>query len=148
MHYLSRELLDTLYLLHTCRCRPGPQDGECDGDDAGGDEDAGEVVGPGEVEVDGPAEEAERDGEEGAEDDAPVLVVEQALLVLLVLLVHRARVVRLHQAVHLGPGHTVKLRKMCEFHIKTLSLFLRVVCTGRRLFDVRILGDKSPREVA
>ena len=121
------------YSLHTGCRRPGPQDGECDGDDAGCDEDTGEVVGPGEVEVDGPAEEAERDGEEGAEDDAPVLVVEQALLVLFVLLVHRARVVRLHQAVHLGTGHTVQLRKMCEFHIKTLSLLLQVVCTGPTL---------------
>ena len=93
----------------TSRGCPGPQDGESDRDDTRRDEDSGEVVGPGQVEVDGPAEEAERDGEEGAEDDAPVLVVEQALLVLLVLLVHRARVVRLHEALHFGPGGGVQL---------------------------------------
>merc|ERR1719370_2000175 len=42
------------------------------------------LVCPGKVEVNCPAEEAEGDGEEGAEDDAPVFVVEQVLLVLLV----------------------------------------------------------------
>merc|ERR1740123_2540087 len=73
-----------------------PQDGHGDGYHGGGDEDAGEVVGPGEVEVDGPAEEAEGDGEESAEDDAPVLVVEQRLLVFLVVSMGDTGVVRLY----------------------------------------------------
>ena len=35
---------------------------------------------PSQVQVDRPAEQAQRDGEEGAQDDAPVLVVQQLLL--------------------------------------------------------------------
>ena len=88
----------------------GPQDGDCDGDDRGGDEDAGEVVGPGEVEVDSPAEQAEGDGEEGGDDDAPVLVVEQVLLILFVVLVDGAGVVRLHDVLALGSDHGVLLQ--------------------------------------
>ena len=89
---------------------PGPQDGDRDGEDAGGDEDAGEVVGPGQVEVDSPAEQTEGDGEEGEGDDAPVLVVEEMLLVLLVLLVDRAGVVRLHHAAALSSHHQILLK--------------------------------------
>ena len=85
-----------------------PQDGDSDGDHGGGNHDAGEVVGPGQVEVDSPAEEAERDGEEGAEDDAPVLVVEQVLLVLLVGPVDGAGVVRLDHPLSVGPGQVVR----------------------------------------
>jgi len=43
-------------------------------------EDAGEVVGPGEVEIDGVADDAERHGEEGGQEDGPVLVGQQMLL--------------------------------------------------------------------
>ena len=95
---------------HTSCRRPGPQNGERDWDDARRQEDSSEIVGPGEVEVDGPTEEAERDGEKRAEDDAPVLVVEEALLVLFVLLVDRARIMGLHKTIYFGPGNTVQLQ--------------------------------------
>ena len=96
-------------VFYTSGSGSGPEDGQGDGDDARGDEDPGEVVGPGQVEVDGPAEETEWDGEECTEHDAPVLVVEEVLLVLLVVLVGRAGVVGLHQALGLGSGNAVEL---------------------------------------
>ena len=69
-----------------------------------------EVVGPCKVEVDGPAEQAEWDAEERADDDAPVLVVEQVLLVLFVLGVHRTGVVWLDDAIALGSDKGIRLR--------------------------------------
>ena len=48
--------------------------------------------------------------EEGANNDAPVLVVEEVLLVLLVLAVHTAGVVRLHDTLRLGTGQGIRLR--------------------------------------
>ncbi len=45
-----------------------------------GDEDAGEVVGPGEVKVDRVADNAQRHREEGGHEDGPVLVGQQVLL--------------------------------------------------------------------
>ena len=73
----------------------GPQYGDSDGHHRGGDEDASEVIGPGQVEVDSPAEKAEWDGAEGSNDNAPVLVVKEVFLVFFEILVDAAGVVGL-----------------------------------------------------
>merc|ERR550517_705477 len=59
-----------------------------------------------------PAEEAEGDGEEGAEDDAPVLVVEQVLLVLLVSPVGLACVVGLDNVLGLCSSQCILLASL------------------------------------
>ena len=88
----------------------GPEDGDSDGDHRGGDEDACEVVGPGQVQVDSPAEQAEGDGAEGGDDNAPVLVVEEVLLVFLVLPVDVAGVVGLHNCLAFSSDDGVLLQ--------------------------------------
>ena len=80
----------------------GPEDRDSNGHHRGGDDDASEVVGPGQVEVDSPAEKAERDGAEGGDDNAPVLVVEKVFLVFFEIFVDRAGVVRLDNCLALS----------------------------------------------
>merc|ERR1719370_2626655 len=94
------------------------------------------LVCPGKVEVNCPAEEAEGDGEEGAEDDAPVLVVEQVLLVLLVSPMGLAGVVGLDDIPGLCSGYCVLLAR------------LAALCTGagadlRLSFVLLLLSQES-----
>ena len=72
----------------TRSCGPGPGDGHGNGHHGGGDQDTSEVVGPGQVQVDNPAEQTQWNWEKGADDNAPVLVVEKMFLILLVVLVN------------------------------------------------------------
>ena len=64
--------------------------------------------------------------EECADNDAPVLVVEEVLLVLLVLGVHAAGVVRLHDALRLGAGQRIRLSKTecCQLVQRYCNVFL------------------------
>merc|ERR1719239_1777594 len=107
-----------------------PQDRHGNGHHGGGDEDAGEVVGPSEVQVDGPAEEAEGDGEEGAENDAPVLVVEQSLLVLLVVSMSGTGVVGLYKTLRSCSQFVVSLALdtlICARTCAKLSIFVSLL---------------------
>ena len=96
-------------LRTTCSRGSCPDNGEGNGYNGRGDEDSSEVVGPGQVEVDSPAEETEGDGHEGAEDDAPVLVVEEVLLVRFVVLVNGALIVGLNKTFVFGSSKVVLL---------------------------------------
>ena len=70
--------------------------------------------------------------EEGADNDAPVLVVEEVLLVLLVLGVHAAGVVRLHDALRLGAGQRIRLSKTeCCWYRDTVKWFCCCVTIRR-----------------
>ena len=87
-----------------------PQDGNSNRHNGGGNEDASEVVGPGEVQVNCPAEEAQGDGKEGCEDNTPVLVVEQMFLILFVVLVNSTAVMRLDYIPTLSPDDGIFLQ--------------------------------------
>ena len=68
-----------------------------------------EVIRPCKVEVDRPAEETERNGEECADDDGPVFVVEKILLVFFEVAMDRAGVVGLHYSLRLGTSNVIQL---------------------------------------
>ncbi len=57
-----------------------PRDGESDGKNWTRDENSHEVIRPGKIEVNGPAEEDQGNGEDGEDDDPPVLVGDQTFL--------------------------------------------------------------------
>ena len=88
----------------------GPQNRDSNGHHRGGNEDASEVVSPGQVEVDSPAEKAKGNGEEGGEHNAPVLVVKEMFLVLLEILVDAAGVVGLDNCLTLCSDDCILLQ--------------------------------------
>ena len=92
---------------HSVRRGSGPDDGQCNRDHTGCNQDASEVIRPGQIQVDSPTKQAKGNRHECAQNDAPVLVAQELFLVGLVVLVDGTCVVRFDQSFCFGPGQVV-----------------------------------------